>query len=231
MIVPREIETSHNNNNNHHHRTNQTQCNPSQFSALLLTEISSSIPVVEFGCGSSGDSLFLSNYGFYVHSSDKSKEIITSMRNNYNIYNVPAEDNDGNLRPSFSVCDCTNVTEVKKLVRNTRAGSSRRNIVVYNRFLLHSLDETEEKLFIHALQQSLISGDRVFFEFRCSMDELLPCSSSNKADDIKRYVYTPDLVEYLNEEGFFVEYEQTGRGVAKYRNDDPFVSRIIVRRR
>jgi len=197
---------------------------PSQFCVLAATEIQKDTPIVEFGCGNSRDSIYLSKQGFRVHASDLSVEAIT--KNKEKVSNDGPED-DTRLQLFFSVCNCTDVADVDKLIRKARVDGG--NITVYNRFFIHSIDESQEKLFFHALQDSLIPGDRLFMEFRCSMDEALPKFYGK--DHYRRYVHTPDLVEFLDCLGFKVEYEHTGQGMAKYKNEDPFVSRIIAERR
>merc|ERR1712232_1216721 len=140
-------------------------------------------------------------------------------------YGGPSEENQ--LQLQFSICNCTNKKEVSDLIGSARVDGG--NITVYHRFFLHSIDASQEKLFCEALSGALISGDQIFMEFRCSMDEALPKFYGK--DHYRRYIHTPDFVEYLDSIGFQVEYEQTGQGMAKYKNEDPFVSRVIAKRR
>jgi hypothetical protein len=44
----------------------------------------------------------------------------------------------------------------------------------------------------------------------------------------RRYVATDALMVLLKELGFEVQYEMTGQGMAKYKSEDPFVSRLVV---
>ena len=44
----------------------------------------------------------------------------------------------------------------------------------------------------------------------------------------RRYVDTPVMMESLKILGFDIGYHITGLGMAKYKNEDPFVSRIIA---
>jgi hypothetical protein len=196
---------------------------PSQFCVLAATEISKDMPIVEFGCGNSRDSIYLSKQGFRVHASDLSEEAIA--KNREKVADVGAAGVGDKL--SFSICNCTNAADVGNLVREARVDGC--NIAVYNRFFLHSIDEAQEKLFFRALASSLVPGDKIFMEFRCSADEALPKVYGK--DHYRRYIETPKLLEFLDGLQFEVEYERTGQGMAKYKSEDPFVSRIIANRR
>jgi hypothetical protein len=66
-------------------------------------------------------------------------------------------------------------------------------------------------------------------EFRCSLDAHV---EKIYKDHYRRYVDTNQLVIMMEEElEFDVTYMTTGQGMAKYKNEDPFVSRIIAKRR
>ena len=75
----------------------------------------------------------------------------------------------------------------------------------------------------------LVSGDKLYFEYRCSMDESL--DKVHGKDHYRRYIDTPLMCEDLDKLNFRVTYENTGRGMAKYKAEDPFVSRIIAMKR
>ena len=75
----------------------------------------------------------------------------------------------------------------------------------------------------------MIKGDKLYMEYRCDKDEALPKVYGK--DHYRRYVKTSEMVQFLEsdgEEAFEMEYETTGQGMAKYKHEDPFVSRIIA---
>jgi len=198
---------------------------PSQFCVLAATEVNKDTPIVEFGCGNGRDSIYLSKQGFRVCASDLSSEGIA--KNNAKVESFSGPLNEHKLQISFSICNCTDKKQVSDLISGARVDGG--NITVYHRFFLHSIDASQEKQFFEALEGAMISGDRILMEFRCSLDEALPKFYGK--DHYRRYVHTPDFVEYLDSIGFQVEYEQTGQGMAKYKNEDPFVSRVIAKLR
>ena len=124
---------------------------------------------------------------------------------------------------AFSVCDCTNEIDVESLLTQAHetVDSKTTNIVVYTRFFLHSIDKTQEQQFVIALGKSMIQGDKLYFEFRCELDEAL--SKVYGKDHYRRYVKTSEFVDFLKTIGFEIEYEMTGQSMAKYKSEDPFV--------
>lgn len=100
--------------------------------------------------------------------------------------------------------------------------------LLYNRFFLHSIDEKQERHFLGSLQKNMISGDMLYMEFRSDLDETLPKTYGK--DHYRRYVKTDNLLISLSNLGFEIKYQVTGQGMAIYRGEDPFVSRIVAMR-
>lgn len=128
----------------------------------------------------------------------------------------------------FEVVDASAEDQVRAVVEKARTASGAANVTVYTRFFLHSIDQTQENQFLAALAEVLGAGDKLYFEYRCSMDEKL--DKVHGKEHYRRYVDTPAMLEGLTKLGFAVEYEMTGRGMAKYKVEDPFVSRVILRK-
>eukprot|EP00535_Pseudo-nitzschia_heimii_P000626 CAMPEP_0197179806 /NCGR_PEP_ID=MMETSP1423-20130617/4635_1 /TAXON_ID=476441 /ORGANISM="Pseudo-nitzschia heimii, Strain UNC1101" /LENGTH=251 /DNA_ID=CAMNT_0042629771 /DNA_START=170 /DNA_END=925 /DNA_ORIENTATION=+ len=201
---------------------------PSQFCIMVSTEVDRSTPIVEFGCGNGRDSLFFSSKGFKVIGSDLSP---TAIAKNRAMAPAAAASASGLTEARFEVCDVTDAAKVGELVGAARdlaaeSGSSGGGVVVYNRFFLHSIDRVQESRFVEALSESMRSGDKLYMEFRCHLDEDLPKVYGK--GHYRRYVQTDDFVATLEKLGYRVEYEVTGRGMSKYKSEDPFVSRVIA---
>jgi SAM-dependent methyltransferase len=193
---------------------------PSQFCVLVATEAEKERPFVEFGCGNGRDSIYLARHGFRVFSGDLSAEAID--------HNIQKEGGPHqNPRVTFHVCDVANPQDVKSLINEAR-GTGGALLTLYNRFFLHSIDDDQERLFLTALSEATKTGDRLYMEFRCSLDADL---DKVHGDHYRRYVETSKLITLLKELGFDVSYEITGQGMAKYQKEDPFVSRLIVDRK
>jgi tellurite methyltransferase len=193
---------------------------PSQFCVLVATEADKARPFVEFGCGNGRDSIYLARHGFSVFSGDLSKEAIA--------HNTKKEGGEGNPnnRVNFHVCDVADAKDVMSLIEEAR-GEQGSLLTLYNRFFLHSIDDDQERMFLTTLSEATKTGDRLYMEFRCSLDADL---DKVYGDHYRRYVETSKLVTLLKELNFDISYEITGQGMAKYKKEDPFVSRLIIDR-
>jgi SAM-dependent methyltransferase len=195
---------------------------PSQFCVMLATEADKSRPVVEFGCGNGRDSIYLASHGFKVFAGDICTEAIAQNRQKTG---CPEKENGAD----FSVCDVSVPDDVRALINKARGEQQGGNLNLYNRFFLHSLNDEQERLFLTALASATKPGDCLYMEFRCSLDAKLDHLFKGH---FRRYVDTSKLVAMLEDElEFNVTYETTGQGMAKYRHEDPFVSRIIAERK
>ena len=93
---------------------------------------------------------------------------------------------------------------------------------------MHALDEAQELMYLEALSGATKRGDTLYMEYRCSLDASL--AKEHGKGHYRRYIETKKLVELLERLDFSIKYEITGQGMAKYKAEDPFVSRIICER-
>lgn len=195
---------------------------PSQFCVLTAVEVDRNRPIVEFGCGNGRDSIYLASQGFTVSACDLSKEAIEHNLSTLKTHKVSSDSLE------FSVVDATNREQVQQILDHARSRGGTNNITVYSRFFLHSIDKDQEDLFLDALCTALAVGDTLYFEFRSKMDEALP--KEHGKDHYRRYIDTPALLRRLEDRKCSIFYDVTGRGMAKYKNEDPIVSRIMARK-
>lgn len=208
--------------------SNFTLAIPSQFCVSTAFELSKAKrPVVEFGCGNGRDSIYLASNGLNVFACDLSTEAIGHNQEKAKEYLKNCT--TGSI--DFVAVDATNSEQVIGIINRARQqckGSSDSNIAVYSRFFLHSIDEEQEDAFISALSQALIAGDEIHSEYRSAEDEELP--KVHGKGHYRRYIETPALLKKLHGLGFTTVYDVTGRGMAKYKDEDPYVSRFIVKK-
>ncbi len=195
---------------------------PSQFCVQMLTEVEPRHTIVEFGSGNGRDSHYVAHQGHMVVAMDLSAEAVAKSR--------AAMAQRDIAHGLFSVGDVACEEDVAGLVSLGRdqGHADSRSVVVYSRFVLHSLDDEQEQHFLSALSRHLLPGDSLYLEFRCSEDA---ATEKIFGDHYRRYVDTDNLLRELSGSyGFAIEYSLTGQGMAKYRDEDPFVSRIIARK-
>jgi hypothetical protein len=104
----------------------------------------------------------------------------------------------------FTVCDVAQADQVQALINKARQQAATMNqmdhnsdsdlLTLYNRFFLHTLDEEQERRFLTALAQAIKTGDKLYMEFRCSLD-----SKQEKVykGHYRRYVDTEKLIDFL----------------------------------
>ena len=194
---------------------------PTQFCVMTAIEASERThPIIEFGCGNGRDSIYFATHGFNVYGCDLSKDAIE--KNIAKSKDVPSVD--------FLVVDASKSEEVEAVVKSAREKSNgSNNVTIYTRFFLHSIDEEQHNKFFTALSNVLIAGDIMYHEFRSKEDEAL--DKVHGKEHYRRYIDTPVMLKQLENLGFNVTYDITGRGMAKYKNEDPFVSRIVATKR
>ncbi len=161
----------------------------------------------------------VASQGFRVYSGDLSSRAVENLQKN-------AAPN-----AAFAVCDVSNPEHVTSLVEQARAGaleSDNFNLTLYNRFFMHALDEAQELVYLEALSSATKRGDTLYMEYRCSLDA--PLEKEHGKGHYRRYIETKKLVALLESLDFAIKYEITGQGMAKYKAEDPFVSRIICER-
>ena len=211
---------------------------PSQFCTMFATEADRTRPVVEFGCGNGRDSVYLARHGFRVFAGDLSAEAVARNRAREEEPHDGNNDKLGHHPASFRVCDVAQARDVEALLTLARGNNTNsntnsnnnNNIAIYNRFFLHSLDDDQEHKFLTALSDHTQPGDTLYMEYRCSLDAAL--DKVHGQDHYRRYVDTDQLKTVLSRQlEFDVQYDVTGQGMAKYKTEDPFVSRIIAIRR
>ena len=191
---------------------------PSQFCALVATSIEPNSTVVELGCGNGRDSHFFSEANFNVVGIDLSQGAIDacnkSSNPNRNIQFLCGDISDE------ATCDRV------RLVMNLSEACEQINF--YSRFVIHSIDEQQEKSFMMGLKTLMSSGDHIFFEFRSQDDQETKKVYGNH---YRRYIntelFTKNLVDIV---GVDILYSITGRGMAMYKDEDPSVSRIIAQK-
>jgi cyclopropane fatty-acyl-phospholipid synthase-like methyltransferase len=193
---------------------------PSQFCVLVATEINSDDVIVEFGCGNGRDALYMAEHNYKVVAMDLSHQAIKKDKL------VMSEMKGKSIK--FLQGDVADEGDVIRAINLARGVSVSQRITVYTRFFMHTLDADQEDMFIEILDRTLNKEDRVYFEFRSIEDK-----DNRKIFDkhYRRYIDTNAFVEKLKSKyNFNILYEITGQGMAKYMDEDPFVSRVVIKR-
>jgi len=195
---------------------------PSQFCVSMATDISKRKTVVEFGSGNGRDSLYLASIGHVLVALDLSVEAVEKCN--------ASMISQGVKHAIFLHGDMSTDNDVQKAVAVARgnAHDDEPELVIYSRFVMHSLDDEQEQKFLTSLSGCMKSGEKLYLEFRSAEDAITDKYYGN-ANHYRRYVDTIKFIESLSEShGFEVDYSITGQGMARYKEEDPFVSRILA---
>ena len=190
---------------------------PSQFCVCVLTEIPDSAVVVEFGCGNGRDSHYFASQGHITIAMDLSHEAIRSCEDLALSRNI--------VHSKFHRGDLTSDESVQQVVGNARQLAKDRPVVFYSRFVMHTLDDEQEKRFLDVVSNLMRPGEELYLEFRSIEDADL---EKHYGNHYRRYIDSKKFKSNLADEyGFGISYYIVGKGMAKFREEDPYVSRII----
>ena len=195
---------------------------PSQFCVSITSDVHKKNTIVEFGSGAGRDSLYLASIGYVAVAMDLSVEAVEKCNN--------AMQKQGVEHAVFLCGDMSSSDDVKEVIDTARnyAHNDESKLVVYSRFVMHALDDQQEDLFLTALTENMNQSEYLYLEFRSTEDMETEKYFGND-NHFRRYIDTDKFVSNLKTKyGFDVIYSITGQGMARYKNEDPFVSRIIA---
>ena len=191
---------------------------PSQFCVSVITDMPKDAVIVELGSGNGRDSLYFATQGFTTLALDLSEVAVEACQSHCKAQGLEAA--------HFVQADITDAKAVAQAVAAARAKSANGALVFYSRFVMHSLDDAQQQLFLQALSSCSHPRDVIYFEFRSTGDGNL---EKHFGGHYRRYVNTSEFEDDLaNIAGFDVTYTITGQGMAKFKEEDPIVSRIIA---
>lgn len=177
--------------------------------------------VIDIGCGSGRDTLSFAREGISVVGVDRSLEAI---HGNNLLRHTLSESNIF----EFIVSDIGDNEQVSSLMESVthRAVSENKKILVYIRFVLHSINEETQQILLSTLSEYLKPGDIVAAEFRTIEDE-----SRNKIYDnhYRRFIDSDLLIADLENSYHYKTLDFfKGTGLSIFNGEDPYLARFIV---
>ena len=175
--------------------------------------------IIELGCGDGRDTFFFANKVNKIYAFDKSSNIIKQ-----NIY-FGKKSNFKNL-----VFQNIDIQKKKFFIKIEKLNFN----VLYARFFLHSINEKIENKLLNALE-TLNVKFTIFLEFRTIHDNLMKKGkkiSFNEriTDHYRRYINVDDFLNKLDEKKFKIIYKMQRTNLSKYKNDNPHLCRLILKK-
>lgn len=191
---------------------------PSQFAAFVTQEAAEAGLIIEFGCGTGRDSLFFARQGLPVIAIDSAEAAVSKCREKAEQYGLE------NVKFLHGVVG----DPALKAVLDEYIPSKRDfSVMIYARFFLHAITDAEESALLEALAALAKPGDRCAFEYRTTRDAAL---TKVTAGHYRRFVDPIYLYAKAAKFGFAVDYAVEGFGFAKFKEDDAYVARCILRK-
>jgi hypothetical protein len=150
----------------------------------------------------------MAHMGFTVLGIDSSLEGVSFSKKNALSTNTYKVMNVGNL----------DLNVINDFIGNDES------IYIYSRFFQHSLTEEEESAMFSAINNLTVKNIKMFFEFRNDKDER---NGKVFGGHFRRFQSEISFINKLESFGFLIKYKISGHGFAKYRDEDPEITRVI----
>lgn len=196
---------------------------PSQFAAFCAANVAEKGSILEMGCGNGRDSVFFGEYFRDVVSTDYSDQAIKIV-------------NDRAVQSGLNVKgEVLNIYDDEMLAQFPITHGEKFD-VVYARFFLHAVKEYGENNFWTIASKVLKSTGYIYVEYRNCFDDRKglgeKISEFERSDGhYRRFLVDEEVIKRAEDAGFQVEYLVSGTGLAKFKNEDPNVSRVILKRK
>ena len=125
--------------------------------------------------------------------------------------------------------DLSDKIEVTKLFNelNEYAIQHAKKIIIYTRFFLHAIPDAVEDILLNAMTQEIKVQFFLISEFRVKEDEGLYKIYDNH---YRRYVDTNVFLNKVMTHGFEIRKFEKSRGLAVYKDEDPYIARVSLSR-
>jgi SAM-dependent methyltransferase len=189
---------------------------PSQFAIFMLSEMPNATSVVEFGSGNGRDSLFFARNGCHVLGVDGSQKGVESCKVNATANMLPAQ---------FLCSDVSNLDLAKQILDAVKDFPDG-DFLVYARFFIHSIsDKAESILLDHIRTIFKVRPGQLGLEFRTHRDA---CQTKVTPTHYRRFVDPAQFIFRAARHNLQPVYSVSGFGMAKYKEDDAHVARLIL---
>jgi SAM-dependent methyltransferase len=172
--------------------------------------------IIELGCGNGRDAIFFANENFKVYAIDQVFDEIKFLKKRYTqLKNI-----------TFECADFTNLD------------NSRKFDVVYSRFTMHSITESQEEKVVLWAFQNLNPNGIFCIEVRGQKNEIFgkgkPVKNQPNAfifnEHYRRFLKFEVFINKLESMGFSIEFAAEKKGFAPFNGENETFIRIIAKK-
>lgn len=198
---------------------NSKPTNASTFAEFILPKLDENKNLIELGCGNGRDSIYFVQNNINVVAIDQVQEEIDYLNENHKEEDI------------IFVCDdFTNLENTNnEIVCETDFD------YIYSRFTFHSINELKENRTLDWIEKKLSDGGYFFLEARSINDPMFKkgnvlSENENFTNHYRRYMDLEDIVDKLESRHFEIIYKIEDNNLAVYKEDNPYVIRIIAKK-
>ena len=201
-----------------YYSTHQKPTEASTFAQFISDKLEDGKTLIELGCGNGRDSVFFSQKDINVIAVDQVDDEIAFLNENY-----------GNDNVCFVCDDFTNLIETTSdIVKNTKFD------YIYSRFTFHSITLEQEERTLQWICDNLDDG-LFFLEARSLNDPMFKkgealSDTENFTTHYRRYMDLNKFTSKLEDLGFEILFKIEDNDLAPYKDDNPYVIRIIAKK-
>lgn len=198
---------------------NSKPTDASTFAEFILPKLDSNKNLIELGCGNARDSIYFAQNNLNVVAVDQVQEEIDYLNENHKEENI------------LFVCDdFTNLVNTSHDIINETDFD-----YIYSRFTFHSINEAKEDRTLDWIENNLDKEGYFLLEARSLNDPMFKQGKSlsdteNYTTHYRRYMDLDKIIEKLESRNFEIIYNIEDNNLAVYKDDNPYVIRIIAKK-
>lgn len=196
-----------------YYRKNRSQTEPSSFAVFCCKNyLKENSNILELGCGNGRDAFYFASLKLNTHAVDLEKEEISYLKKINKFKNL-----------QFYSKDFTKISKVETYD------------FVYSRFTIHSINDEQEKDTLKNTFKNLKPDGLFLIEARSTKDDMFQKSIKiseyeGETDHYRRFVNYTEFLERLHENGFKIIHSQESQNLAIYKDENPWIIRIVAQK-
>ena len=203
-----------------YYKNNSEPTDRSTFAEFVLPNLEKNKTLLELGCGNGRDSIYFADNDINVIAIDQAENEVKFLNDFYKKDNL------------LFVCD--DFTDLKNSTNS--AIKDNEFDYIYSRFTFHSISEKKEDRTLDWIENNIKTGGCFLLEVRSINDPMfkegrLLSENENFTTHYRRYLDLNTIVGKLERRNFEIVYKIEDKDLAPYKDDNPYLIRIIAKKK